>query len=338
MWKSVSQNLSWDCFHVLQLGRSDFRRSPAFFSCPRNRGWCHFLPLSHSCPKNQLGWTQASLSAIIQNERRLLKAQIMSFCQVPGQDVSVFYRTFHELAGMAYTDTALCNEFIRTTFIGGLAHSVVRWEVQKSKPTVIEDAVSLALEMQSSLKLHWQQPDTSAAFVNSLIGLLPSGSELFSSLNFTIKEEVKRVVKERRGPRNRAEVVNVLRPTSSRPQQSESNSHACPSRRRNWNHAQRNPTNRHGNSPNRSQSLDSKNGVSVNNSGTNSAKESQRYHRNNLDTKKCKTFFRCGGVGQSVPAFKLKQLPLAPGGCEVEPNRFSDKPAIPISVLRFMCT
>ena len=96
-------------------------------------------------------------------------------------------------------------------------------EVRKAKPTVVEDALSLALGMQSYLNLHGQQPDTPAASVNKLTGPSPSPSELFCDLIFTIKEEVKRVVEERSGPAQRGR--SGERPVSSGSQQSESNNH-----------------------------------------------------------------------------------------------------------------
>ena len=116
----------------------------------------------------------------------VLKAQVKSLRQLPCQDVSAFYRTLRDLAGKACTDDAVRNELLFTTFIEALANSVVRWEVRKAKPTVVEDAVSLALEMQSYLNLHGQQPDTSAASVHNLTGPSSSQSELFSDLIFTI--------------------------------------------------------------------------------------------------------------------------------------------------------
>ena len=151
----------------------------------------------------------------------VLKAQVKSLCQLPGQDVSAFYRTLRDLAGGAYTDDAVRNDLRSTTFIEGLANSVVRWEVQKAKPTVVEEALSLALEMQSHLNLHGQQPDTPAASVNNLTGPSPSQTEVFSDFVLTIKEEVKRVVDERNGPPHRGR--SGERPTSNRSQQSESN-------------------------------------------------------------------------------------------------------------------
>ena len=177
----------------------------------------------------------------------VLKAQVKSLRQLPGHDVSAFYRTLRDLAGKAYTDDAVRNELLLATFIEGLANSVVRWVVRKAKPTVVEDALSLALELQSYLNLHGQQPDTPAASINNLTGLSPSQSELFSDLIFTIKEEVKPVVDERSGPPQR--IRSGERPTGSRSQQSKSNNHTNQSQRRTWNQNQRNRTNSRGNTP-----------------------------------------------------------------------------------------
>ena len=206
-----------------------------------------------------------------------------------------FYRTLRDLPGKAYTNDAVRNELLLTTFIEGLANSVVRWEVRKAKPTMVEDALSFALEMQSSLNHHGQHPYTPAASVNNLTGPSPSQSELFSDLFFTIKEEVKRVVDERSGPPQRSR--SGERRTSSRSQQSESNKHTTPSQRRTWNQNQRNRANSQGNTPNRGQSNNSTNWVSFDNSGTNSTTECQRCHCKNHATKNCKACFKYGRVG-----------------------------------------
>ena len=222
----------------------------------------------------------------------VLKAQVKSLRQPPGLDVSAFYRTLRDLAVKAHIDDAVRSELLLTTFIEGLANSVFRWEFRKTKPTVVEDALSLALEMQSYLNLHDQQPGTPAASVNNLNGPSPSQSELFSDLIFTMKEEVKRVVVERSGPPQRGR--SSERPTSSRLQQSESNNHTNQNQRRTWNQNQRNCTNSRSTTPKRGQSHNSKNRVSFNSSGNNSAKECQRCHRKNHETKDCKACFKCG--------------------------------------------
>ena len=238
----------------------------------------------------------------------VLKAQVKSLHQLPGQDVSAFYRTLRDLAGKAYADDVVRSELLFTTFIEALANYLVRWEVRKAKPTVVEDALSLALEMQSYLNLHGQQPDTPAASLNNLTAPSPSQCELFSELIFTIKEEVKRVVDKRSGPLQRSR--SGERPTSSRSQQSESNNHTIENQRRNWNQNPRNRTNSQGNTPHRGQSNDSKNRVTLNNSVTNSAKECQRCHRKNHETKYCKACSNCGRVGHFRRDCRRRSQPL----------------------------
>ena len=137
--------------------------------------------------------------------------------------MSVFYRTFCDLAGKACTDDAVRNELILTTFIEGLANSVVRWEVRKAEPTVVEDAVSFTLEMQSYLHFYGQQLDTSAASNNNLTGPSPSHCEHFSDLSFNIKEEIKRVLDDRSAPLQHGRSGEG--PASSQLHQSESNNH-----------------------------------------------------------------------------------------------------------------
>ena len=200
------------------------------------------------------------------------------------------------------------NELLLITFIAGLANSVIRWEVRKAQPTVIEDALSWPLEIRSYWNVHGQQPDTPAASVNNLTGPSPSQSELFSYLIFVIKEEVERVVDEQSSPPQRGRSDES--PTSSRSQQSESNNHTNQSHRRNWNQNQRNCTNSRGNTPNRGQSHDSKNRVSFTKSGTNPAKECQHCHRKNHETKDCKACFKCGHVGHFRRDCRSRSQPL----------------------------
>ena len=121
-----------------------------------------------------------------------MEAQLKFLRLLPRQDVSAFYWTLLDFAGRTHTDDPVPNELI--TFIEGLANSVVRWEVRKAEPTVVDDEVSLLLERQSQLKFYGQQPDTSAALPNGLADSSTSQSEIFSQLIFSIKEEVKRAL------------------------------------------------------------------------------------------------------------------------------------------------
>ena len=290
------------------MGRSDSRPPPAFLSARLTGDALTFYGSLTTARKGDYDELKRLFRQQYKPNADVLKAQVKSIRQLPGQDVSAFYRTLRDLAGKAYTDDAVRNELLLTTFIEELANSVVRWEVRKAKPTVVEDALSLALEMQSYLNLHGQQPDTPAASVKKLTGPSPSQSELSSDLIFTIKEEVKRVVDERSGLPQRDR--SGERPTSNRLQQSESNNHTNQNQRCNWNQNQRNCTNSRGNTPNRGQSHDSKNRVSFNNSVTNSTTECQGCHRKNHATKDCKACFKCGRVGHFRRDCRSRSQPL----------------------------
>ena len=197
-------------FSHLPIGSSDSRPPPAFLFC-RLSG--DSLTFHRSLTTAQEG-SYNELRRLIRQQYKanadVLKAQIKSCRQLPGQNVSAFHRTLRDMAGKVYTDDAVSNELLLTTFIEGLANSVVRWERRKAKPTVVKNAVSLALEMQPYLNIHGQQPDTSAECPKKLTCPSTSDSELFCDLIFNFTEESKRVADERSGPRNDTAVVNVL--------------------------------------------------------------------------------------------------------------------------------
>ena len=189
------------------------------------------------------------------------KVQVKSLHQLPGQIVSSFYTALRDLADKAYTEAAVRNEIIFTTFIEGLAKSVVRWEVRKRKPATVHDAVVLANKMQSHLILHGQQPDTApVASMNNLARLSTSQSEMLSDLVFTIKEEVKRVFDDRNSsPRKNR---NTERSTSNRSYNPDGTHRNNQERNNNGNKGQRNWNNSRGNTPNRGNSQDPKPRVS----------------------------------------------------------------------------
>ena len=228
----------------------------------------------------------------------VLKAQVKSLRQLPGQDVSAFDRTLRELAGKAYSDDAVRNENIFTTFEERLANSVVRWEVRKGTPATVDDAVILANEMQSYLNIHDQQPDTVPfASVNNLAGPSTSQSEMFSDLFFTSREEVKLVFDDRNSSPRRGR--STERSTSNRSYNPDGSYRINQKRNNRGNQGQRNRNNSRGNTENRRNSQDYKTRVHFSSPGNESSRKEECNHRRriNLSTKECKPCFKCGRVG-----------------------------------------
>ena len=143
-----------DRFHACQLGRSDSRPPPAFFSTRLTGDALTFYQSLSTAQKGDYNKLKRLFRQQYKPNADILKAQVKFLRQSPGQDVSAFYRTLRDLAGKTNTDDVVRNDLLLTTFIEVLAKSVVRWEVRKAKPTVVEDALILALEMKSYLNLH----------------------------------------------------------------------------------------------------------------------------------------------------------------------------------------
>ena len=187
----------WGRFLAFQLGRSDSQPPPTLLSA-RLTG--DALTFYRSLTTAQKGDCDELMHLFRQQNKPnadVLKAQVKSRRQLPGKILSAFYRMLLDLAVKPHTDDAARKELVLATFIEALANSAVQWEVRKNKPTGVEDAIGLALKMQSYLNLHRQQPDTSTASVYHFTGPPPSQSEHIFDLIFTIKDDVKQVVGER---------------------------------------------------------------------------------------------------------------------------------------------
>ena len=91
-----------------------------------------------------------------------LKARLKAARQQPNQDISAFLCDIRTLARRAYrTFPHLVEEIVLTSFIEGLSDATLRWELRKSKPATADDALALAMELNSFREFEKGAPLTS---------------------------------------------------------------------------------------------------------------------------------------------------------------------------------
>ena len=92
----------------------------------------------------------------------ILKARLKAARQQPNQDISAFLCDIRTLAGRAYRAFPhLVEQIVLTSFIEGLSDATLRWELRKSKPATADDALAMAMELNSFLEIEKGTPSTS---------------------------------------------------------------------------------------------------------------------------------------------------------------------------------
>ena len=84
----------------------------------------------------------------------ILKARLKAARQRPNQDIFAFLCDFRTLAQRTYRALLhLVEQIVLTSFIECLSDSTLRWELRKSKPAISDDALYLAIDMNSFLEI-----------------------------------------------------------------------------------------------------------------------------------------------------------------------------------------
>ena len=84
----------------------------------------------------------------------ILKARLKAARQQPNQDISAFLCDIHTMARRANRAfTHLVEQIALTSFIEGLSDATLRWELRKSKLETTDDALALAMELNSFLEM-----------------------------------------------------------------------------------------------------------------------------------------------------------------------------------------
>ena len=92
----------------------------------------------------------------------ILKARSKAARQQPNQDISAFLCDIRSFAGRAYRAFPhLVEQAVLTSFIEGLSDATLRWNLRKSKPAAVDDALALAMVLKSFLEIEKKVPSTS---------------------------------------------------------------------------------------------------------------------------------------------------------------------------------
>ena len=84
----------------------------------------------------------------------ILKARLKAARQQPNQDIASFLCDVQTLARRAYRAFLhLMKQIILTSFIEALSDSTLRWELRKSKPATADEALNMAMELNSFLEM-----------------------------------------------------------------------------------------------------------------------------------------------------------------------------------------
>ena len=100
----------------------------------------------------------------------ILKARLKAARQQPNQDIASFLCDVRTLARRAYRAFPhLIEQIVLTSFIEGLSDSTLRWELRKSKPATADEALTMAIELNSFLELEKGARSTSTVAPDSAV-------------------------------------------------------------------------------------------------------------------------------------------------------------------------
>ena len=229
----------------------------------------------------------------------ILKARLKAGRQ-PNQDISAFLCDIRTLARRAYRAFPhLVEQIVLTSFIEGLSDATLRWELRKSKPATADDALALAMELNSFLEIEKGAPSTSKMAGTSVNAISretpePPTKEWMDELVRTLTDGIKNAMPKpsQAGSRQRNSTPN--RNQSSRSNSADSQG-ARKVRLQNNSNERRNNSGRDNNrrGPNRLISTPNRP-----NSNQNSSKGPCKHcTRENHASNECKACFKCGKIG-----------------------------------------
>ena len=135
-----------------------------------------------------------------------MKARLKAAKQQPEQEIANFFCDLRTLARRA--SPHLIDQIVLTSFVEGLKSPTIRWELRKAKPRTVEEALTLAIELDSFIALERANYPGSASHSNfsvSQIGsAIPQPDTIDELVRFLRNEvdNIKRSTHHRNQPTN----------------------------------------------------------------------------------------------------------------------------------------
>ena len=222
----------------------------------------------------------------------IIKARLKAARQQPNQDIASFLCDVRTLARRAYRAFPhLVEQIVLTSFIEGLSDSSLRWELRKSKPATADEALSMAIELNSFLELEKGARSTSTVATDSAVNRVSRTSseiqtnDLMDTFVRTLTEKLNKALPHS----GKIQVSNTYKTQNSRSSSVESNGNKSVrfQTSNTWNTNNQHKRQHRGRSPELRK-------TNRNNSNREPCKHCKR---NNHDSRDCKACFKCGRVG-----------------------------------------
>ena len=222
----------------------------------------------------------------------ILKARLKAARQQPNQDISSFLcdvRTLALRANRAFPH--LIEQIVLTSFIEGLSDSTLRWELRKCKPATADEALTMAIELNSFLELEKSARSTSTVAPESAVNQVSRTSseiqtnDLMDTFVRTLTEKLNKALPHS----GQTQDSNTYKTQNSRSSSAESNGKKSVrfQTSNTWNTNNQHKRQHRGRSPEQRK-------TNKNNSNREPCKHCKR---NNHDSRDCKACFKCGRVG-----------------------------------------
>ena len=222
----------------------------------------------------------------------ILKARLKAARQQPNQDIASFLCDVRTLARRAYRAFPhLIEQIVLTSFIEGLSDSTLRWELRKSRPATADEALTMAIELNSFLELEKGARSTSTVAPESAVNQVSRTSseiqtnDLMDTFVRTLTEKLDKALPHS----GKTQDSNTYKTQSFRSSSVESNGNKSVrfQTSNTWNTNNQHKRQHRGRSPEQRK-------TNKNNSNREPCKH---YKRNNHNARDCKACFKCGRVG-----------------------------------------